>query len=75
MSSLLAPYERYVASGEINSVVADQAEALAALSRQVMLVMELRRFALDIQKHMLERDDYERLLGPKTRIVAPSSRK
>lgn len=25
--------------------------------------MELRRFALDIQKHMLERDDYERLLS------------
>jgi len=40
-----------------------KAEALAALSRQVMLVMELRRFALDIQKHMLERDDYERLLS------------
>lgn len=40
-----------------------QAEALAALSRQVMLVMELRRFALDIQRHMLERDDYERLLS------------
>lgn len=40
-----------------------KAEALAALSRQVMLVMELRRFALDIQKHMLERDDYERLLA------------
>ena len=40
-----------------------QAEALAALSRQVMLVMELRRFALDIQKHMLEREDYERLLS------------
>ena len=42
---------------------AARAEALAALSRQVMLVMELRRFALDIQKHMLERDDYERLLS------------
>lgn len=40
-----------------------QTEALAALSRQVMLVMELRRFALDIQQHMLEREDYERLLG------------
>ncbi|KOQ68875.1 sensor domain-containing diguanylate cyclase [Stenotrophomonas maltophilia] len=40
-----------------------KAEALSALSRQVMLVMELRRFALDIQKHMLERDDYERLLS------------
>ncbi|WP_210132174.1 sensor domain-containing diguanylate cyclase [Stenotrophomonas rhizophila] len=42
---------------------AQQTEALAALSRQVMLVMELRRFALDIQTHMVERDDYERLLG------------
>ena len=41
----------------------DKAEALAALSRQVMLVMELRRFALDIRNHMLERDDYERLLS------------
>ncbi len=40
-----------------------QTEALEALSRQVMLVMELRRFALDIQNHMLERADYERLLG------------
>ena len=40
-----------------------QTEALAALSRQVMLVMELRRFALDIQSHMLERDDYEKLLA------------
>lgn len=44
-------------------LASDKAEALAALSRQVMLVMELRRFALDIQKHMLERDDYERLLS------------
>jgi len=42
---------------------AQQTEALAALSRQVMLVMELRRFALDIQTHMVERDDYERLLS------------
>lgn len=42
---------------------AQQTEALAALSRQVMLVMELRRFALDIQDHMVERDDYERLLS------------
>jgi len=41
----------------------DKAEALAALSRQVMVVMELRRFALDIQRHMLERNDYERLLS------------
>lgn len=41
----------------------DKAEALAALSRQVMLVMELRRFALDIQNHMVQRDDYERLLS------------
>jgi diguanylate cyclase (GGDEF)-like protein len=41
----------------------EQADALAALSRQVMLVMELRRFAQDIQTHMLEREDYERLLG------------
>ncbi|AWH36447.1 sensor domain-containing diguanylate cyclase [Stenotrophomonas sp. ZAC14D1_NAIMI4_6] len=41
----------------------DKAEALAALSRQVMLVMELRRFALDIQSHMVQRDDYERLLS------------
>ena len=40
-----------------------QTEALAALSRQVMVVMELRRFALDIQQHMLERDDHERLLA------------
>jgi len=44
-------------------LASDKAEALSALSRQVMLVMELRRFALDIQKHMLERDDYERLLS------------
>lgn len=44
-------------------LASDKAEALAALSRQVMLVMELRRFALDIQNHMLERDDYERLLS------------
>ncbi len=42
---------------------ASQAEALAALSRQVMLVMELRRFARDIQSHMMQRDDYERLLS------------
>ncbi|MBD8697429.1 sensor domain-containing diguanylate cyclase [Stenotrophomonas sp. CFBP 13718] len=42
---------------------ADKAEALSALSRQVMVVMELRRFALDIQQHMLERDDYEKLLS------------
>lgn len=42
---------------------ADRTQALAALSRQVMVVMELRRFALDIQQHMLERDDYERLLS------------
>ncbi|MET0131102.1 MAG: sensor domain-containing diguanylate cyclase [Stenotrophomonas chelatiphaga] len=41
----------------------DRAKALAALSRQVMVVMELRRFALDIQQHMRERDDYERLLA------------
>ncbi len=41
----------------------DQTAALAALSRQVMLVMELRRFAQDIQTHMLEREDYERLLA------------
>ncbi|PAM34977.1 diguanylate cyclase, partial [Acinetobacter baumannii] len=44
-------------------LAADKAEALAALSRQVMVVMELRRFALDIQRHMLERHDYERLLS------------
>ena len=42
---------------------ADRTQALAALSRQVMVVMELRRFALDIQQHMLERADYERLLS------------
>ncbi|WMJ68464.1 sensor domain-containing diguanylate cyclase [Stenotrophomonas sp. 24(2023)] len=41
----------------------DKAEALAALSRQVMVVMELRRFALDLQQHMHERADYERLLS------------
>ena len=40
-----------------------QADALAALSRQVMLVMELRRFALDIRQQMLEREDYEKLLA------------
>ena len=33
LSSLLAPYERYVASGEINSVVTDQAEATARVRR------------------------------------------
>lgn len=42
---------------------AQQADALAALSRQVMLVMELRRFALDIRQQMLERADYEKLLA------------
>lgn len=31
LSELLAPYERYVASGEINSTVADQGEAIAAV--------------------------------------------
>lgn len=40
-----------------------QEQALSALSRQVMLVMELRRFARDIQQQMLARDDYERLLA------------
>ena len=32
LSEMLSPYERYSASGEINSVVADQAAALARLS-------------------------------------------
>ena len=31
MSSLLAPYQRYVASGEINTEVADQAGVTAAI--------------------------------------------
>ena len=35
LSALLAPYERYVASGEINSVVADGAAATAAGPRGV----------------------------------------
>ncbi len=51
----------------------DKAEALAALSRQVMLVMELRRFALDIQNHMLERDDYERLLSGHDVLLAQNA--
>lgn len=40
-----------------------QADALEALSRQVMLVMELRRFALDIRQQLLEREGYEKLLA------------
>lgn len=42
---------------------AQQADALTALSRQVMLVMELRRFALDVRQQLLERADYEKLLA------------
>ena len=33
LSHLLAPYDRYAASGEINSTVTDQAEVVAALKR------------------------------------------
>lgn len=46
--------------GQLN---ADQSEALAALSRQVSLVMELRRYAHDIQQHMSDRAWYEQRLS------------
>lgn len=41
----------------------DQARGLAALSRQVSLVMELRRYAQDIQQHMTDRAWYEQRLS------------
>ncbi|QHB70766.1 diguanylate cyclase [Stenotrophomonas rhizophila] len=41
----------------------DQAQALAALSRQVSLVMELRRYAFEIQQHMRDRAWYEQRLS------------
>lgn len=41
----------------------EQAKALAALSRQVSLVMELRRYAHEIQQHMRDRAWYEQRLG------------
>ena len=40
----------------------EQTQAMAALSRQVSLVMELRRFALEVQQHMLQRQGYEQQL-------------
>jgi len=41
----------------------DQRDALAALSRQVSLVMELRRYAHEIQQHMTDRAWYEQRLA------------
>lgn len=44
-------------------LTAEQKQALEALSRQVSLVMELRRYAHEIQQHMSDRAWYEQRLS------------
>lgn len=41
----------------------ERVEALAAVSRQVMLIIELRRLAGDLESHLSDRSAYERLLS------------